>query len=302
MAVLATYNVKGGVGKTATVVNLAHRAADTGVADGGRVLVFDLDPQGAASYYFRAAPKVRRGGKALVRGKVKIDEAITPTDFAGIDLIPSDFSFRHLDVVLDAAKDPGRSLSRVVSPLTRRYAHVFLDCPPSISRLSENVFNAADALLVPIIPTTLSLRSLDQLSGFLARRAASDNVVSPLVLPFFSMADRRKRLHRDLIEDLSIAHPDILRAAVPASAAVERMGAHQAPVAAFDRRSSAVAAYAALWDEVLARLAAPSGAPRTPGSSGAPRTPGSSGAPRTPGSSGAPRTPARTAARSRAQA
>src|ERR1043166_9270230 len=117
MSVLATYNVKRGVGKTATVVNLAHRAA-SGAADGaGRVLVFDLDPQGAASYYFRAAPKVRRGGKSLVRGKVDVREAITPTDFPGIDLIPSDFSFRNLDVVLDAAKDPGRSLARVVRPL-----------------------------------------------------------------------------------------------------------------------------------------------------------------------------------------
>ena len=269
MAVLATYNVKGGVGKTATVVNLAHRAAaaagqaaDQGADQGGsgRTLVFDLDPQGAASYYFRAAPKVRRRGTSLVRGKVDVREAITPTDFPGIDLIPSDFSFRNLDVVLDGAKEPGRSLARVVGPLAERYAHVFLDCPPSISRLSENVFGAADALLVPIIPTTLSLRALDQLDTFLARRAADKGLRPPLVLPFFSMVDRRKRLHRELIEDLCRAHPDILRAAVPSATSVERMGAHQAPVAAFDRRSPAVGAYAELWDEVRARLSADSSA------------------------------------------
>src|SRR5947208_13545832 len=252
MAVLATYNVKGGVGKTATVVNLAHRAAVAGAGEGARTLVFDLDPQGAASFYFRAAPKVRRRGKSLVRGKGDVREAITPTDFAGLDLIPSDFSFRNLDVVLDGVRDPGRSLARVVRPLSKRYDHIFLDCPPSISRLSENVFNAADALLVPIIPTTLSLRALNQLDSFLARRKER----SPLVLPFFSMFDRRKRLHRELIEDLSLAHPDILRAGVPSATAVERMGAHQAPVAAFDRRSPAVAAYEGLWDEVLARMAA----------------------------------------------
>src|SRR3954452_18344604 len=103
MAVLATYNVKGGVGKTATVVNLGQRAAVDADGREGRTLVFDLDPQGAASYYFRAATKVRRGGKSLVQGKVEIREAIIPTDFDGIDLIPSDFSFRNLDVVLDAA-------------------------------------------------------------------------------------------------------------------------------------------------------------------------------------------------------
>ena len=132
---------------------------------------------------------------------------------------------------------------------------MFLDCPPSISRLSENVFNAADALLVPIIPTTLSLRDLDQLNSFLAKRAKAKGVRSPLVLPFFSMVDRRKRLHRELIEDLCLAHPDILRAGVPSASAVERMGAHQAPVAAYDRRSPAVSAYCELWDEVLTRLA-----------------------------------------------
>ncbi|HEU5449485.1 MAG TPA: AAA family ATPase, partial [Acidimicrobiia bacterium] len=210
MAVLASYNVKGGVGKTATVVNLAHRAAVTGQGNGARTLIFDLDPQGAASYYFRAAPKVRQRGTSLVRGKADMREAITPTDFDGLDLIPSDFSFRNLDVVLDAAKDPGKSLARVVRPLAKRYEHVFLDCPPSISRLSENVFNAADALLVPIIPTTLSLRALDQLNRFLAKRKER----SPMVLPFFSMFDRRKRLHRELIEDLCLAHPDILRSGV----------------------------------------------------------------------------------------
>src|ERR1051325_9192038 len=177
MAALASYNVKGGVGKTATVVNLAHRAAISGQESGARTLIFDLDPQGAASYYFRAAPKVDRRGKSLVQGKVDVRDAVTPTDFPGIDLIPSDFSFRNLDVVLDAAKDPGRSLARVVRPLATRSHHVFLDCPPRISRLSENVFNAADALLVPIIPTTLSLRALDQLNTFLAQRKER----SPLV-------------------------------------------------------------------------------------------------------------------------
>jgi cellulose biosynthesis protein BcsQ len=254
MAVLATYNVKGGVGKTATVVNLAHRAAAAVQGDGGRTLVFDLDPQGAASYYFRAAPKVRRRGTSLVRGKVDVREAITPTDFPGIDLIPSDFSFRNLDVVLDGAKDPGRSLARVVGPLTERYDHVFLDCPPSISRLSENVFGAADALLVPIIPSTLSLRALDQLDTFLARRAADKGLRSPLVLPFFSMVDRRKRLHRQVVEALPAGRGDIAAAIVPAATEVELMGVDRAPVVVGAPRSRGARAYTALWAELRERL------------------------------------------------
>ena len=62
MKIYATYNIKGGVGKTSTAVNLAHLAAESGY----NVLLWDLDPQGAATYMFRVRPKVKGGGQALV--------------------------------------------------------------------------------------------------------------------------------------------------------------------------------------------------------------------------------------------
>ena len=65
MKVLATYSIKGGVGKTSAAVNLGALAA----RDGVRTLVWDLDPQGAASFLFRVKPKVKGGGKQLVRGR-----------------------------------------------------------------------------------------------------------------------------------------------------------------------------------------------------------------------------------------
>ena len=250
MAVLATYNVKGGVGKTATVVNLAYRAAVTGQGDGARTLIFDLDPQGAASYYLRANPKVKRTGKALMRAKQDVDGAIVPTDFEGLDLVPADFSFRNVDVVLDGTKNPTERLARVVRPLARRYEYLFFDCPPSISRLSENVFGAADALLIPLIPTTLSVRSLEQLRDFLSKWDGR----RPQLLPFFSMVDRRKRLHKELIGELSAARLGILSSVVPAASAVENMGPHQAPVAAFAPRTAPARAYATMWSEIVARL------------------------------------------------
>ena len=246
MRVLASYNVKGGVGKTTTVVNLAHRAAATGA----RTLVFDLDPQGAASYYLRANPKVKRTGKALMRAKQDVDGAIVPTDFEGLDLVPADFSFRNVDVVLDGTKNPTQRLARVVRPLARRYEYLFFDCPPSISRLSENVFGAADALLIPLIPTTLSVRSLEQLRDFLSKWDGR----RPQLLPFFSMVDRRKRLHKELIGELSAARLGILSSVVPAARAVENMGPHQAPVAAFAPRTAPARAYATMWSEIVARL------------------------------------------------
>ena len=194
MKIFATYNIKGGVGKTATAVNLGYLAA----RDGYRVLLWDLDPQGAASFLFRIKPRVKGGGKALIHGTRPLDAAIKGTDYDGLDLLPADFTYRNLDLLLDAAKRPERRLASLLAPLKSEYDAVFLDCPPSISLLSESVLHAADLLLVPLIPTTLSVRTLDQLTEFVA----GFNGHRPDVLAFFSMIDRRKRLHLQIAAEL----------------------------------------------------------------------------------------------------
>jgi cellulose biosynthesis protein BcsQ len=238
-AVLATYNIKGGVGKTSAAVNLATLAA----RDGHSTLLWDLDPQGASTFLFRIKPKIRGGGAKLVRGKTAADGQIKGTDTDGLDLLPADFSYRHMDLALDDAKKPVGRLKRVIDPL--EYAYTFLDCPPSISLVSEAVFEAADTLLVPIIPATLSSRTLDQLHQVLDGNAK--------VLGFFSMADRRKKLHRELMHELSREH-DLLDTIIPASADVERMGAERAALVDFAPRSRAARAYADLWDEIRKRI------------------------------------------------
>ena len=194
MKIFATYNIKGGVGKTATAVNLSYLAA----RDGYRVLLWDLDPQGAASFLFRIKPRVKGGGKALIRGTRSMDNAIKATDFDNLDLLPADFTYRNLDLVLDAAKKPARRIASLLSPLSAEYDVIFLDCPPGISLLSESVLDAADTLIVPLIPTTLSVRTLDQLTEFISDFGGR----KPSVVAFFSMIDRRKRLHREIAEQL----------------------------------------------------------------------------------------------------
>jgi cellulose biosynthesis protein BcsQ len=240
-AVLATYNIKGGVGKTSAAVNLAWLAA----RDGRPTLLWDLDPQGGATYLFRVKPKVRGGGRKLVRLKSDAASLIKGTDHPGLDLLPADFSYRHMDLVLDEFKRPTRRLARVLAPLAGEYAYIFLDCPPSISLVSESVFEAADALLVPIVPATLSARTLAQLETVIDG--------GTLLLPFFSMVDRRRKLHREVMEALRAS---VLDAAIPLSTDVERMGPARDVVAAFAPRGRAALAYEALWTAVRARLGA----------------------------------------------
>jgi chromosome partitioning protein len=249
MRTFATYNIKGGVGKTATAVNLGYLAA----RDGYRVLLWDLDAQGAASFLFRVKPRVKGGGKALIKGTRPIDDAIKATDFDNLDLLPSDFTYRNLDLLLDAAKKPARRLGSLLAPLGAEYDVVFLDCPPGISLLSEAVLHAADTILVPLIPTTLSLRTLDQLTEFISGLDGS----KPEILAFFSMIDRRKRLHREISEQLPEQRADVATATIPALSLIERMSVQRAPVTAFAPRSVAAHRYEELWQEARERSGLP---------------------------------------------
>jgi chromosome partitioning protein len=245
MKVIATYNIKGGVGKTATAVNIAYLAAK----DGYRVLLWDLDPQAAASFLFRVRPKVKGGGKALIAGRRPIDDAIKATDFDNLDLLPADFTYRNFDLHLDSERKPATRLRSLLMPLRREYDLVILDCPPSISLLSENVLHAADLLLVPLIPTILSVRTLEQLTDFIAGFDGKQ----PRILAFFSMLDRRKRLHREIADELPVKRDDVAATAIPSLSAIERMSVQRAPVAAASSRSQAARYYRDLWQEARTR-------------------------------------------------
>jgi chromosome partitioning protein len=245
MRVVAAYNIKGGVGKTSVSVNLAWLAAE----GGARVLLWDLDPQGAATYLLRIKPKVRGGGRRLVQGDSDPAALLKGTDHERLDLLPADFSYRNMDLALDATKRPARRLARVLAPLAGDYDYVFLDCPPSISLASESVFGAADVLLVPLIPSPLSLRTLEQL-----RRFVVDEVPDPpRILAFFSMIDGRRRLHHDVVEELSGAD-GVLRTAIPSATDVERMAVHRRVLAEFAPHGRAGRAYAQLWEELRGRI------------------------------------------------
>ncbi|HTX44844.1 MAG TPA: ParA family protein [Solirubrobacteraceae bacterium] len=243
--VLATYNIKGGVGKTSAAVNLAYLAA----RGGARTLLWDLDPQAASTYLFRIKPKLRGGAGKLVKLKSEVAELIKGTDHERLDLLPADFSYRHLDLALDNFKRPTRRLEKVLEPLAEEYDYVFLDCPPSISLVSESVFEAANALLVPIIPATLSARTFEQLDGLVGRGEGLQ------VLAFFSMVEVRKSLHRQVMARVRAEHSfQMLGAAVPSSDEVERMGEERDAVAAFAPGSIAALSYEALWWDVRRRL------------------------------------------------
>ncbi len=246
MRILAIYNMKGGVGKTATAVNIAHQAA----ANGQRTLLCDLDPQGASSYYFRIRPPKKHGARRLLKGGSKTHRAIRETDYLNLDLLPSTLSYRQLDILLDGAKNGRSWLGRLLHEFTGDYDLVVLDCAPNLTLSSENVFAAADVVLMPMIPTTLSVLTFRKVHKFFAENGLDESKL----FVFFSMVERRKLMHRQTISSIAQEARRVLPTEIPYSADVERMGVHREPVEVSRPRSAAAAAYRSLWSEVRAVL------------------------------------------------
>jgi chromosome partitioning protein len=246
MKIIAVTNIKGGVGKTTTAVNLSYLCAVSGRA----TLLWDLDPQGAATYTLKGEPREHVSPKKLLTGKRDLPELILSTEYPGLDLLPADFSYRNFDVHLSARKRPTERLLKMSSSLRDTYSTLFLDCAPGISLLTENVLRAADAIIVPLVPTPLSVRMLIQLRDFIAGEGWTDL----LVLPFFSMVDRRRALHNEIIAVTRAEFPKVLTTEVPYWSAIERMTQRRAPIPAFAPASAAAAIYKSLWAEVVGRM------------------------------------------------
>jgi cellulose biosynthesis protein BcsQ len=244
--VVGVYGIKGGVGKTSTAINLAALSAQSGK----RTLLWDLDPQGAAAYLLQVKPKVKGGSLGLLTGDRELQDAVRETSIEKLDLLPADETIRNADVALDDTKRAERQLNRMLKPVRDSYDVVFLDCPPGLTLLSENVFRAADVLLMPLIPTPLSLRTYDQLLDFL--EGLEDH--RPRVHPFLSMVDGRKKVHAELHAELMRRTTSVLTAWIPASSAVERMAVRRSPLVVTEPRSPVAQAYRDLWHELSGLL------------------------------------------------
>lgn len=231
--VVAVYSAKGGVGKTTLATNLAWASARLSKR---RTLLWDLDPQGGASYLLRQSA-VGSDLRSRIVDKEDLRGFIHESGITGLDVLSADPSLRHLDRDFHEL-GKRRRLAKVAASVGKNYDRVIIDCPPGLTDISYQILRAADLVVVPVIPAALSQRALQTIQDHLHRRKSPDLVLAPV----FSMVDRRRQLHRRAVEK----HPRW--PVIPASSAFERMSEERAPIGVILPASSApVKAVAELW-------------------------------------------------------
>lgn len=238
MKIIAIFNIKGGVGKTATAVNLAFTAAK----EGNKVLLVDLDPQGASTFYFQLERV--DNAKKLISGTSDLSKATHDSGYENLDILPASGDYRKMDSYLTNLKTgSSKWLSNFFKPVKKNYDYVILDCPPNVSLYSENILRNSDIVLAPVVPTTLSVRTYEQLQEF----CTQNKIDKKKIFPFFSMYEMRKSLHNETISEFVMAHKETINVVIPFKSDVEKMGLYQAPYTARYPHSDITYLYKELW-------------------------------------------------------
>jgi cellulose biosynthesis protein BcsQ len=241
MKSIAIYSLKGGVGKTTIAVSLAWASA---MLSSRKTLLWDLDPQAAASFLLGGEVPASQEARAVFARDVSPSKLVRPTSVERLELLPADSSLRGLDQMLFTLGKKKR-LEKLLERLGNDHERIILDCPPGLTETSEQVLRAADLIIVPLIPSPLSQRALEEVVHFLD----SHDIRRGPLLPLYNMVDRRRLIHRAAL-DANPGWP-----VVPMASAIEAMTRHRRPVGAFAPGSSAALALAALWQGIERRLA-----------------------------------------------
>jgi chromosome partitioning protein len=249
--ILAIANQKGGVGKTTTAINLG---AGLGALE-RRVLLVDCDPQGNASRGLGLKAVEPHLYHALV-GEVPLEEAIRPSGFPNLDLVPSQRDLVGLEVELVGEPGWEHRMKTVLSQADGRYDTILLDCPPSLGHLTVNALTAADGVLVPLQCEYFALEGISELVATIKRIQGGLNPRLDIAGILLTMYDDRTNLSKDVAEEIrSHFAGKVYDTVVPRNIRLAEAPSHGLPIFQYDIKSRGAQAYLALARELIRRAA-----------------------------------------------
>jgi cellulose biosynthesis protein BcsQ len=250
MKTIAVYNIKGGVGKTTTTINLACLLAKMNLS----VLVWDLDAQGGTSFFFNKAHQNNQNFGKLFSGYISIYDVIKPADTCHIDIIANDSQFsdqfiNHASQLTKLDFFSNQLVKNVLSKVADDYDVVIIDCPPGSFTMHNNVFCATDLLLIPNIPAPLSMYCNDMLLAAMQKMQAS----KATIFSFFNMVQIQKKMHKTyLAEEASLINQ--LENYIPFYIEIETISQNKTSIFHQLKDAKSIVYYENLWDEICIKM------------------------------------------------
>ncbi len=250
--VLAFANQKGGVGKTTSAVNIAAALGKRGK----KVLMVDMDPQGnSTSGVGIGKNTVKKSSYDVLIGNAAIRDAILPTEFKNLSILPSTIALAGAEFELGEIEHCENCLKNALAAVADTYDYVIIDCPPSLSQLTVNALTAADGLVIPMQCEFFALEGLSQLMNSVKRVRQSYNPRLEITGILLTMYNGRLILSGQVVKELKKYYAEkIFKTTISRSVKLSEAPGFGKPICYYDPFGKSTQEYADVAKELVLRI------------------------------------------------